>query len=442
MLSRILRETLHRQPRRALAAVLAIAVGATLLTALLGVSVDLTERMARELRSYGANIMVVPKTAGLQLRVGGVTLTPASAQGAIDETNLVLLKTIFWRHNIVGFAPYLSTVAEVEGQQVTVTGTWFDKPLTLPRGMKVRTGFDAEEGTTESNVFRTGVQTIAPWWNVEGAWARDEDPATAVVGARLATRLGLRPGTELTVRRGDRARDLRITGIITTGGDEEDQIFVPLPAAQSLLGLDKGADRVMVSALVEPDSKLRPDLRGLDPSEMTPEQYETWYCSPVLGAVTTQIEEVIPDATARPIRRIAEAEGAFLTQVGLLVAILTAVILVAAALAVMAAMTATVLERRGEIGLMKAIGADPRQVGLIFLTYAGLTGLIGGAVGYAAGLGMAEVIARQVFSTSAAVPPVLLPVVLAITVAVALAGSALPVRRAMRLDPSELLREV
>jgi len=441
MLIRILQEILRRHPRRVGATVLAVAVGAALATALLGISLDITEKMARELRSYGSNILVTPREAGLRLQIGGVTIRPPAARGAIDENKLVMLKTIFWRHNIVGFAPFLSTVVQVGDQRVALTGTWFDKPLTLPKGVAVRTGFAQTETaeTKDARLFRTGVRTISPWWQVEGDWPTDDDPQAAMVGARIARRLGLRPNQALTVRHEGRQQTLRVAGLVTTGGDEEDQIFVTLPTAQSLLGIEKGADKVLVSALVEPEENLRSDLRGLDPAEMTPDQYATWYCSPVMGAVTTQIEEVLPGTRAQPIQRIAEAEGNFLTKIGLLMTLLTLTALVAAALAVMTTMSAAVLERRAEIGLMKAIGADGPQVALIFLSQAALIGLIGGLLGYLAGLGLTRLIGQQVFATTISLPPLMLPLTVALALGVALAGSALPVHRVMQFEPVILL---
>lgn len=422
---RILKEVLRRHPRRVGVTVLAVAVGAALVSALLGISLDITGKMAREMRSYGANILITPRGAGMQLEIGGITINPLTALGGIDENELIKLKTIFWKHNILGFAPFLSTVVQVEGGQAVLTGTWFDKPLALPKGVTVR----------------TGIRTISPWWQVKGNWADDDAFQEAMVGTRIAQRLSLRPGQVFTVRRDGREQTLQVIGLITTGGDEEDQIFVPLPSAQALLGIKKGADKVLVSALVEPEDKLRSDLRGLDPSEMTSEQYATWYCSPIIGAVITQIEEILPVTRARPILQISEAEGAFLTKIGLLLLLLTITTLAAAALAVMAVMTAAVLERRAEIGLMKAIGADGRQIALIFLSQAGFIGLAGGLLGYLAGLGLAAFIGQRVFAATVSLPPLVLPVTVVLALGVALAGSALPVRRAMQFEPAILLGE-
>ncbi len=440
MLLSLLKDALRRRTRRLLVTVLAVTTGASLAAALLGISLDITGQMGRELRAYGANILAAPAGGDLKLEIAGMPVRVPGGRSLLDEGELVKLKTIFWRNNIVGFAPYLTTLAEVGGRSVALTGTWFDKLLTLPKGAAVRTGFAQTEGAQADDSFRTGVKSIAPWWQVQGAWVRDDDLTAAMSGAGLARRMGWQLEDEIAVRVGERTARFRIAGLVSTGGYEEDQVFVALPAAQALLGLSRGTDRVQISALVEPDSKLRPDLRGLDPAQMTPEQYATWYCSPIMGAVTTQIKEVLPGADVRPIRQISQAEVDFLGKIGLLMTLLTLTALGGAALAVMTAMTAAVMERRAEIGLMRAIGADDGQVALIFLGEAALIGLAGGGAGYGLGLGLAQALARAVFSAGGDVPPIVLPITLLLALAVALLGSALPVRQAVRLDPLLLLR--
>jgi putative ABC transport system permease protein len=440
MLLRLLKDTLRRRTRRLLITVLAVTTGASLAAALLGISLDITGQMGRELRAYGANILASPAGGDLRLEIGGVPVRVSGERVLLDENELVKLKTIFWRHNVMGFAPYLTALAQVNGQTVAVTGTWFEKSLTLPKGAAIRTGFAKTQDASVETTFRTGVKIIAPWWQVQGAWVQDDDLGSAMVGAGLARRMGWQIGDEITATVEDRAARFRIVGLVSTGGYEEDQVFAALPAAQALLGLSRGADRVQISALVEPDSNLRPDLRGLDPSEMTPEQYATWYCSPIMGAVITQIKEVLPNTDVRPIRQISQAEVDFLGKVGLLMTLLTVTALGGSALAVMTAMTASVMERRAEIGLMKAIGADDGHIVLIFLSEAALIGLAGGVAGYGLGLGLAQGLARTVFSVGGDVPPVVLPITLLLALAVALLGSALPVRQAVRFEPVLLLR--
>jgi putative ABC transport system permease protein len=429
MLIRLLRDSIRRRTRRLLLCMLAVATSAALTAALAGITLDITGQMAQELRSYGANIQLAPTSDDLRLEVAGLPVQLSGERRLIDEHELVKLKTIFWRNNIVGFAPYLSVLARADGESVVLTGTWFDQPLLLDKHMEP----DAAPAATvaaEQTVFRTGVKTIAPWWQVEGTWLSDEQRGRAMVGARLAQRMGWAIGDPISVQAAGDAIPFQIAGLISTGGVEEEQIFVTLGEAQALAGVHHGADRILVSALVEPEANLRADLRGRDPASMTPEQYETWYCSPIMAAVVTQIEEALPGINVEPIRQVSEAESGFLSKIGLLMVLLTLTALAGSTLAVMTAMTALVTERRAEIGLMKAVGADNGHIAAIFLSEATLIGLAGGAVGYVAGLGLARGLAREVFSSSGAMPALVLPITLLLAVAVTLLGSALPVRRA------------
>ena len=440
MLIRLLRDSIRRRTRRLLLCMLAVATSAALTAALVGITLDITGQMAQELRSYGANILLAPTSDDLRLEVAGLPVQLSGQRRLIDEHELVKLKTIFWRNNIVGFAPYLSVLAQADGASVVLTGTWFDQPLILDKHMEPDADVPTATGAADQKVFRTGVKTIAPWWQVEGAWLSDEQRGRAMVGARLAQRMGWVVGDPISVEAAGAAVPFQIAGLISTGGVEEDQIFVTLGEVQALAGVSHGADRILVSALVEPEANLRADLRGRDPATMTPEQYETWYCSPIMAAVVTQIKEVLPGVNVDPIRQVSEAESGFLSKIGLLMALLTLTALAGSTLAIMTAMTALVTERRAEIGLMKAVGADNGHIAAIFLSEATLIGLAGGAVGYFAGLGLARALARSVFSSSGAMPALVLPITLLLAVAVTLLGSALPVRQAMRLDPAMLLK--
>ncbi len=441
MLLRILKETFTRRKRRLSLAVLAVLIGSALATSLLGVSDDVMDKMTREMRSYGANILIVPQSDALQLEFGGVSFQPVGSQRYVDERDLYKLKTIFWRNNILGFAPFLNLVVTVpNGDQAVLTGTWFDREVSVPTGTTLRTGFAEQSASDQSTAFRTGVKSISPWWKVQGRWASDNSQREVMVGAALAQGLGLHPGDSLAVTYRDGAQNLEVVGVVTTGGFEDGQIFAPLPMAQRLLGIPYGVGKVQVSALTLPKEKLAPDIRDKRPEDMTPAEYEKWYCSPIVDAVVTQIEEALPGTDARPIRQISDAEGSFAVKIQMLMILVTTVALLASALGVFTTMTTTVLERRAEIGLMKAIGAENTQVALIFLTEAAVVGIIGGLLGYFGGIGLAGYIGTTVFNASVAPNPILLPVALILAVGIALAGSALPVRTAMRIQPISLLR--
>ena len=441
MLFRILRETLFRRKQRVILSVLAVLIGSSLATALLSVSSDILDRFTKEMRAYGANILLTPESDSLQLEVGGISYTPAASQQYIDEENLIKLKTIFWRNNITGFAPFLNVIANTQnGDQIALTGTWFDKELTLPKGSELSSGVSDKSNTSDALTFKAGVKPISPWWKVKGNWVDDKDLDSALVGSAVAESMKLNVGDTFTVAYKDRTKELRVAGILKTGGYEDNQVFVSLPTAQRLLGIDKGVSRVLVSALTMPKEKLAPDIRDKRPEDMTPAEYEKWYCSPIIDAVITQIKEVMPGTEAKPIRQISDAEGAFAVKIQLLVFIVTAVALLTSALGVMTTMTAAVLERQGEIGLMKAIGAQNLQVAMIFLAEATIIGIIGGIFGFAGGYALATYIGIKVFNVAIVPGPLILPVSLLLAIGVALLGSAIPVRRAIQVEPVNLLR--
>ena len=121
--------------------------------------------------------------------------------------------------------------------------------------------------------------------------------------------------------------------------------------------------QLFVSALTKPADA----LAERDPHSLTPTEYDRWFCSPYISSISYQIEQVLPGTDVRAIRRVADTEGRILSRVSTLLWIVTLAALIAAALAVAATSAATVLERRAEIGIMKAIGATNALVGGIFL---------------------------------------------------------------------------
>ncbi len=426
MFLRIVGESFARHPRRKALTAAALILGMAVTTATLSVALDVGDRLAREFRSLGANLLVTPRGDTLPLEIGGVDYRPVNEGAYLPEKELGKLKTIFWRLNIIGFAPFLEVPVEVQaanragnGLGTTLVGTWFEHAVSLP------------DGTT----FRTGVAVTHPWWEVEGRWFAD-GAEECVVGAVLARRMGVRIGDALSLRAGERLASVRVTGIATTGGLEEEAILARLQLAQALANRPGEFRRLLVSALTKPED----EFARRDPGTMAPAEYDRWYCSPYISSIAHQIQEVLPGTEARPIRRVAESEGRILTRVSGLMWLVTLAALVAAALAVGATSATTVLERRPEIGLMKALGAANWLVAAFFLAEQVLLALVGGGAGYALGIGLARLLGRSVFGVPPTERVILLPVILAVAAVVALAGSLVPLRRAARFDPAPILR--
>lgn len=425
MFLRILGESFARNPRRKLLAGAALMLGMAVTTAMLTVALDVNDRLAEEFRKLGANLLVTPQADTLPLEIGGVDYRPVDAGAYLETAELGKLRTIFWRLSITGFAPLLEVPAEINiagnaaVNTATIIGTWYQKAVAVP------------DGTT----FLTGVRATHPWWQVEGQWFADEADE-CVVGAALAQRAGWKPGDALQITAGGRMIEARVTGIVSTGGAEEESVLVPLRIAQQLAGRPGQFRRLLVSALTKPED----DFARRDPSTMTAEEYDRWYCTPYISSIAHQIREVLPDTDVRVIRRVAESEGHILTRVGGLMWLVSFAALVAAMLAVGATSATTVIERRAEIGLMKAIGASRWLVQAMFLAEQVLLAITGGALGYAMGLVLARVVGLSVFGVAPEQRLLLLPVVLGLAALVALAGSIAPLRRAARMSPAPILR--
>jgi len=438
MFPRLVYESFRHQPRRKLLAGIAITLGVTVATAMIAVATDIGDKINRELRSYGANLVVTPQEDTLDVEVGGVNLKPPSDGTFLNEADLPKIRSTFWHNNIVGFSPMLPVIVKLGSgsgeRNITLLGTYFNKPIRFGK-----------------QDFTTGVRITHPWWKVEGrcgdgalprpgrvedspaacSWPND-DSQNILVGERLAAKLSKKPGDTLDIS----GRRLTISGILSTGAVEDDQVVAPLALAQKILGKPGAVRRVYVSALTKPQDA----FAARDPKTMTPEVYDRWYCSPYVQSIAYQLQEVIPHSHAEQIRQVAQNEGTVLARIKGLMLLVTLAALFASALAVSAAMATAIFERRVEVGLMKALGAGNLAVSAIFFAEALLLALVGGIAGFSAGALLAHQIGRSIFNSQISIEPVLFPVILVIAVFVSFAGSAAAIRRAVKFDPVFALR--
>jgi putative ABC transport system permease protein len=414
MFLRLVYESFRRQKRRKLLAGTAITLGVGVATAMIAVATDIGDKVSRELRTFGANIVVTPQEDSLDLQIAGVDLKPPSDGAYLNEADLPKIRGMFWHNNIVGFAPVLPVAVNVGGKNVALLGTYFSKRLT----------FGKEE-------FRTGVRAIYPWWKVSGTWPED-DSQDMLLGEKLATSLALKTGDQIEIA----GQGHRVAGVLSTGGAEEDEIVAPLAVAQSTLGRPGAVRRLYVSAVTKPEDA----FARRDPKSLRGPEFDRWYCSPYVQSIAYQLQEVIPHSHAEQIRQVAQNEGTVLTKIKGLMLLITLAALLAAALAVSAAMATAMFERRSEVGLMRALGAGSISVAAIFFAEALLLAVLGGSVGFAGGAVLARVIGRSIFDSQIGVDLVLFPIVIAIAVLVTFAGSALAIRRAVQFDPVYALR--
>jgi putative ABC transport system permease protein len=413
MIVRFVRDSIRRSPKRKALIIAAIALGTSVATAMLGVMLSIGDKINVELRQAGANIVVTSKAAALTGGIGGVTTSVAGAANDIQEADVPNIKKIFWGLNITGFAPSLLA----HDGPLDIQGVWFNHPYKAP------------DGTTQT----TGIRIIDPTWQVtQGAWATDTS-TDCMVGAGLARRNAWTAGHQITVL----GQPCKIAGIISSGDDADDRILLPLAALQQLIHKPGLVDRVDVAALTKPED----DFARKDPKTMTSKEFERWNCTNYVISIAHQIDDAIPGTEARPVRRVADSEGKVLDKISGLMVLVTFAALFSAGLTVWSLTATTMMERRGEIAIMQAIGGARWLVATLLGSEIALIGLAGGVIGAFTGIWLAKVVGQSVFHDAIEISSILPFLVVLAAMLVALAGAAQPLRRALRLEPTVILRE-
>jgi putative ABC transport system permease protein len=448
MFLRIVADSFGRRPRHKLLTGAALALGMGVATAALSVSLDVGDRLAKEFRSLGANLLVTPQADSLPLEIGGVDYRPVNAGAYLPEADLPRLKTIFWHNNIVGFAPVLEVPVKAmtsdRGDELGLEANRSSWPTIPLIGTWSNHAIHLEDGA----LFETGTEKTNPWWQLmKGRWF-GEGALECVVGKNLARKAGtqvggkflpaLPIGDNLVVYRGGNEPPLflKAVGILDTGGPEDDAVLVPLSIAQQLAGKPGQYRKLYVSALTKPED----DFARRDPKTMNAGDFERWSCSPYVSSIAYSIKQVLRGADVRVVRRVAEGEGQILSRVRMLLWLVTGAALLAAALAVGASSAASVIERRTEIGLMKALGAGSATVGFLLAAEQLLLAFVGGGAGYALGIILARLLGERIFGAAPEPSLIVFLVVLALASGVTVLGSAIPLRRASRYEPAPILR--
>jgi len=315
-----------------------------------------------------------------------VVIAPPAGGSEAGLADAAVLDRVAALHisQIVATAPYLYVAANSGSQPVILAGTWFDQ-----------------------------VAKMNSWWKLEGGWVSSrDDHEHCLVGFTAARQLGLAPGSSVQLRSGDHDISLTVAGIVTTGGAEDNQILTNLDSAQALAGLSGRVSLVQVS------------VAG------TPAEIE---------GVTRRLADNLPGLDVRPVRQIAAAEGTILGRIRGLIFWTIALILVLSMLGVLASMAALAMERRRDVGLMKALGGSVQRIMRLFLVEAGTLGAVGGVLGFLLGVVLARWMGERIFGVAISARLEVLPITIALTIGVALAG-AFPLRLLGRVRPAEILR--
>lgn len=246
-------------------------------------------------------------------------------------------------------------------------------------------------------------------WRLEGRLP--ETPGEILAGRNIREMLGLKAGGRVELEGDSGKKDFTVVGFTEKGGAEDSAFIMSLEDSWKLGGAEGELSALFV--------------RGK---------------SGRLDEIAKEIKSTIQGVTVKTFRQVAYAEESLLSKIQLLMVMVTAIVLFAAAVSVAGTMGANVLERREEIGLMKAIGAERAEISLFYRAESALTGLIGGGAGFVIGFGSAQLISKGAFGSFIGLPYYLPVVSICAGVGISMISGWFPVRDAMKYNPAVILR--
>lgn len=427
---RMITRSFTRQLRRRLLIALTVCLSATVSVSMLGVVFDVGDKLNAELSTYGSNITVQPKAdavvSDLYNTESGGAASTSDPTAFLKESDAAKIKTIFWSFNITNFAPQLNIHAMVNGTNVPVVGTWFNKDL------KISTG--------ETTVV--GVEGMRSWWQLDGKWPKD-DSDQGVIGKTLASELGVTTGDTITLNKTTASgkkneQKIKLTGVYDSGDEDNGSLYIASSTAQVFADLPDSVDKIEVKALTTPENDLARKAAA-NPAALSQEEWETWYCTAYPSSIAYQIEEVIPGAVAKQVRQVAALQGNVLQKTQAVMILMTVLSLIAAAVAVANLMVASIGERSGELALLKALGATDAAVSRLMLAETAAISLLGAIVGVLLGSGVAQLIGRVVFGSGITMRPMVFALVFVLLAVTVLLASASSIRSILNLKPAEVL---
>ncbi len=380
MFWRILRRLFSANPGRLFVMLLGLGAGAAVTAALLNLQVDAKRRLTSEFRAFGPNVLILPQNSS-QFRTETLPESIVHSVPVNIQSGRVVVSSRLY------LVARLSPVQPGESPSAVVAGT---DPL----------------------VILTLAASSLPDLSLAPNVAPPTTGHECVVGTNVARQLNAQQGADFTLTNADRRETCHVASFYQTGGPEDDRIAIGLRAAQRLADLP---GRISAIELIVPG----------EPSE-----------------VQTYIEDlqrVLPDAEVRPVRQFTEGEARIYNRISGLLTATVGIVLLLTGLCVMAAMTNVAMERRMDVGLMKAIGGSMRRVLRLFLAEAALLGLAGGMIGGAAGILLSIGLGKAVFGVAARPRLIVYPVAVVLTVIVAIL-SAFPLRRLASIRPASVFR--
>lgn len=371
MYFKMIMSSLLRRRSRMLVALLAIAIGATVLSGLLTIYYDIPRQMGTVFRSYGANMIFLP----------------SEGSAKITKEQIETIKNEIDAEKLIGFAPYIYKSAKVNEQPYMIASTDL-----------------------------VNAKNNSPYWLVRGQWP--SEVKEVLIGHEISKAIGLSLGDNFIVNTPKpdgnvTVNEYKVSGIVTTGGVEEEFIFMSLADIKKIIGYNDSFDVIECSIDGNQDH---------------------------LTAIAASVSKKVAGITPRLVKRVTESQDTVLSKLQALVWIVTIIVLFLTMICVTTTMMAVVVERRKEIGLKKALGASNKSVVKDFLGEAVMLGLIGGVLGVGLGYLFADNVSISVFAREVSFPIRLAPFTVIASIIITIISCLFPVRATVDVDPALVLR--
>ncbi|MBR0572641.1 MULTISPECIES: ABC transporter permease [Pasteurellaceae] len=354
--------------RRISVVFLALMTGAAIITAMASVYFDINIKMSKELRTFGPNLFV-------------------SSNGKTPFTMQDYQKTLTLAKNgeVVASSPYLYGLARIDLDKVVLMGVDFFQ-----------------------------LKKLVPFWQIKGQWvAVSFDENNAMIGSKLAKKLGLKIGQKINLIDERRKHSLIIKGIIETGAAEDNYLIVNIPLVQKWLHQENKINYAMYSVLNNQNQV---------------KQFEQ------------ELHKAMPEYTVRPILKVSDSEGKILDKVKILMGVVSVIILILSTLCVNTTLTAMVSERRKEFALQKALGASKKAIMQQILSETAIITTTAIIIGLIIGFGLAQILGKTVFYSTIDLRWQIFPITVLSSVLAGLIAVIMPTMKAINYQPARVLK--
>lgn len=436
MTLKIIKKSIGGSRFQKILALVTIIASSLLISCMLNITLGIGNQIAKDLRSYGSNIVVLPKGAVLSVEVGDEIYSPLQSESYLEESKLHLIKEIFWRNNITAFAPFLDIKVGIQKNDNFAEST-SDSHTALFTG----TYFDKIVNVQDEPEFSTGIKMLYHAWSVEGEWISDDALDAVLVGSEFAKMAQIQKGDILEIASDSSANQsykVKVSGILFNSGVYDNRIVGSLALAQKLIGKDNIFAKAEVSAFTIPENTLSYKARrNID--SLNAVEFDTWYCSAFASSIAYQIEEDFKGTSAKAQIKVSDAESSIVRKIQGLMGVTSIICLLVSSVGIGALLSAEFQRRRKEIGLMKVLGASMWQIYGIFAGESCVIAIVGAIIGFFGGVGVAELISISIFAHTLPISWIALPLSIVFALFVSLCGSLFLLKNINALLPAQVL---